>query len=321
MLLETRPFDGVRELLVEVAKRGLTVMLASSGAPDQVEAYLACSTAGRWPRRGPPARTSTAPHRSPTCYRRPSPRSVAPLRSWSVTRCGTSPRRAPPRYPDTGSVPAASRSTSCATRAPARSTTPSPRCTARVEFRAAPRLNRRAVTRTMGVEQQVPACRSYHPPTASGHGSRPPRAGADGDDLTGELQREQVKSGTRPCVSRADLVRKLRRTRDRTARAAAQGAGMDLARGEGAVEREGGQRRRGGHVTTCPKIRVHTPTPVKTVRGPPVRGGASQSPGRSRSAPRPGPPPRAPQRTAGHRRAVGRRPAPPDRSGRSTSPR
>jgi HAD superfamily hydrolase (TIGR01549 family) len=40
MLGEVRPFDGVRDLLTGVAKRGLTVVLASSGAPDHVEAYL-----------------------------------------------------------------------------------------------------------------------------------------------------------------------------------------------------------------------------------------------------------------------------------------
>lgn len=40
MLDEVRPFDGVRELLTDVARRGLTIVLASSGAPDHVEAYL-----------------------------------------------------------------------------------------------------------------------------------------------------------------------------------------------------------------------------------------------------------------------------------------
>jgi HAD superfamily hydrolase (TIGR01549 family) len=40
MLGEIRPFDGVRDLLDDVAKRGLTVVLASSGAPHHVEAYL-----------------------------------------------------------------------------------------------------------------------------------------------------------------------------------------------------------------------------------------------------------------------------------------
>jgi HAD superfamily hydrolase (TIGR01549 family) len=40
MLGEVRPFDGVRELLGDVAGRGLTIVLASSGAPDHVETYL-----------------------------------------------------------------------------------------------------------------------------------------------------------------------------------------------------------------------------------------------------------------------------------------
>lgn len=40
MLPEVRPFDGVRDLLTELRKRGLNVVLASSGAPDHVEAYL-----------------------------------------------------------------------------------------------------------------------------------------------------------------------------------------------------------------------------------------------------------------------------------------
>ncbi len=40
LLGEIRPFDGVRELLADVADRGLTVVLASSGSPEHVEAYL-----------------------------------------------------------------------------------------------------------------------------------------------------------------------------------------------------------------------------------------------------------------------------------------
>ena len=48
------------------------------------------------------------------------------------------------------------------------------------------------------------------------------------DELTGELQREQVETGTRPCRDLSELDRELRRTRDR-ARAAAHAAGADLA--------------------------------------------------------------------------------------------
>ena len=52
---------------------------------------------------------------------------------------------------------------------------------------------------------------------------------ADADDeLTGELQREQVETGTRPCRDLSELDRELRRTRDR-ARAAAHAAGAELA--------------------------------------------------------------------------------------------
>lgn len=40
MLEEIRPFAGVADLLAEVADRGLTVVLASSGAPRHVESYL-----------------------------------------------------------------------------------------------------------------------------------------------------------------------------------------------------------------------------------------------------------------------------------------
>jgi phosphoglycolate phosphatase-like HAD superfamily hydrolase len=41
MLGEVRPFDGVRDLLADVADRGLTVVLASSGAPDHVQSTVA----------------------------------------------------------------------------------------------------------------------------------------------------------------------------------------------------------------------------------------------------------------------------------------
>jgi phosphoglycolate phosphatase-like HAD superfamily hydrolase len=40
MLAEIRAFDGVPDLLTEVARRGLTVVLASSGSPRDVDAYL-----------------------------------------------------------------------------------------------------------------------------------------------------------------------------------------------------------------------------------------------------------------------------------------
>jgi len=40
MLAEIQPFDGVEELLTELGRRGLNVVLASSGAPEHVDAYL-----------------------------------------------------------------------------------------------------------------------------------------------------------------------------------------------------------------------------------------------------------------------------------------
>jgi HAD superfamily hydrolase (TIGR01549 family) len=40
MLKEVQPFAGVRNLLAELRNRGLNVVLASSGAPDHVNAYL-----------------------------------------------------------------------------------------------------------------------------------------------------------------------------------------------------------------------------------------------------------------------------------------
>jgi HAD superfamily hydrolase (TIGR01549 family) len=40
MLGEVQPFDGVRDLLSALGDRGLTVVLASSGAPEHVDAYL-----------------------------------------------------------------------------------------------------------------------------------------------------------------------------------------------------------------------------------------------------------------------------------------
>jgi HAD superfamily hydrolase (TIGR01549 family) len=40
MLKEVQPFEGVRELLTDVRQRGFTVVLASSGKPDHVDAYL-----------------------------------------------------------------------------------------------------------------------------------------------------------------------------------------------------------------------------------------------------------------------------------------
>ena len=40
MLAEVRPFGGVRELLAALHDRGCKVVLASSGAPEHVDAYL-----------------------------------------------------------------------------------------------------------------------------------------------------------------------------------------------------------------------------------------------------------------------------------------
>jgi HAD superfamily hydrolase (TIGR01549 family) len=40
LLTEIRAFDGVPDLLAELRERGMKVVLASSGAPDHVDAYL-----------------------------------------------------------------------------------------------------------------------------------------------------------------------------------------------------------------------------------------------------------------------------------------
>jgi HAD superfamily hydrolase (TIGR01549 family) len=40
MLAEVQPFEGVRDLLGELRRRGLNVVLASSGAPEHVSTYL-----------------------------------------------------------------------------------------------------------------------------------------------------------------------------------------------------------------------------------------------------------------------------------------
>jgi len=40
LLDEVRPFEGVRELLTDLRSAGLRIVLASSGKPDHVEAYL-----------------------------------------------------------------------------------------------------------------------------------------------------------------------------------------------------------------------------------------------------------------------------------------
>ncbi len=51
---------------------------------------------------------------------------------------------------------------------------------------------------------------------------------ADDDDLTGELQREQLETGTRPCRTLEDVGRELRRVRA-SARDAARAVGVELA--------------------------------------------------------------------------------------------
>lgn len=50
----------------------------------------------------------------------------------------------------------------------------------------------------------------------------------DDSDMTGELQREQIETGTLPCTTLDDVARELRRTRDE-ARAAAATQGVELA--------------------------------------------------------------------------------------------
>lgn len=83
------------------------------------------------------------------------------------------------------------------------------------------------VTRTVGVEEEFLLVDPHSGQPQAIAGAVLVRAGAD-DDLTGELQREQIETGTRPCVSLGDLGHELRRTRDR-ARDAAHAAGVELA--------------------------------------------------------------------------------------------
>jgi carboxylate-amine ligase len=81
--------------------------------------------------------------------------------------------------------------------------------------------------RTVGVEEEFllvdPA--DGHPVAVGGAALT---ATEDTDELTGELQREQVETGTRPCHNLAELGRELDRTR-RRARAAAHAVGAELA--------------------------------------------------------------------------------------------
>jgi HAD superfamily hydrolase (TIGR01549 family) len=65
MLHEVQPFDGARELLVELRDRGVTVVLASSGKPEHVDHYLELidgkSVAHGWTTSGDVDRTKPAP--------------------------------------------------------------------------------------------------------------------------------------------------------------------------------------------------------------------------------------------------------------------
>jgi carboxylate-amine ligase len=83
------------------------------------------------------------------------------------------------------------------------------------------------MTRTVGVEEEFllvdPASGE-----AAAMGTAVLRAADEGADLTGELQREQVETGTRPCLDLGDLGRELQRTREQ-AREAARAAGAELA--------------------------------------------------------------------------------------------
>jgi carboxylate-amine ligase len=83
------------------------------------------------------------------------------------------------------------------------------------------------VPRTVGVEEELLLV-----DPADGHavavGVAVLTAADDTDELTGELQREQIETGTRPCHDLADLGRELRRTR-KQAREAAQATGAELA--------------------------------------------------------------------------------------------
>ncbi len=81
--------------------------------------------------------------------------------------------------------------------------------------------------RTVGVEEEFLLVDPHDGRAVAMSG--PALTAATGDDeLTGELQREQVETGTRPCRDLAELDGELRRTRDQ-ARLAARAAGAELA--------------------------------------------------------------------------------------------
>ncbi|MHA6782126.1 carboxylate-amine ligase [Pseudonocardia saturnea] len=85
---------------------------------------------------------------------------------------------------------------------------------------------RRTAT-TVGVEEEFLLVDRVHGRTVS-VGGAVLRAAEDGADVTGELQREQVETGTRPCRDLADLAREIRRTR-RQVSEAADIVGVDVA--------------------------------------------------------------------------------------------
>ena len=81
--------------------------------------------------------------------------------------------------------------------------------------------------RTIGVEEEFLLVDRAHGRVVA-VGGAVLRAAGDDSEVTGELQREQLETGTRPCSDLADLGRELRRSR-RRARDAARAVGVELA--------------------------------------------------------------------------------------------
>jgi carboxylate-amine ligase len=81
--------------------------------------------------------------------------------------------------------------------------------------------------RTFGVEEEFLLIDRAHGRTVA-VGGAVLRAAEDGADVTGELQREQVETGTRPCRDLSELDREVRRSRRQVADAA-DVVGVDIA--------------------------------------------------------------------------------------------
>jgi beta-phosphoglucomutase-like phosphatase (HAD superfamily) len=128
LLGEVQPFDGVRELLDDVRRRGFTLVLASSGKAEHVDHYLSlfggAELAEAWTTSADVEQTKPAPDLLQAALEK-----VAVPRCWSVTRCGTSGPARGWGCPATGCSPAASPPANCARPEPPRSSNRPRSCT------------------------------------------------------------------------------------------------------------------------------------------------------------------------------------------------